>query len=358
MRQPKELKQPGAHLILRAPLRDGPHELVSRLKLKPRPLGLFSFDPGDRWKLTARLSFDTRAGLRTEVRTGPEQLIDGAESSDKFKIVNQVTPRPLAPIEGPSLGPVVARLPALPAVPATEPPRPKPPSAARTPVGAALAMPSPSPAPKSTLGRLLLEVTAGGAPVAATIRLRGTDQAQRDLSGRSAVTPLELAPGSYVLEVLAPGLLGQSRTIDVPAGGEQKISVALVPSPAKREADLKGTRLKVARPPRFRIGESQLAPESSRLLAELVDVLVRSPGQGLRLEGHSDGRESKAAQALSEARANAVMEALAANGIPKDRLQAVGFADTRPKTPNLTPRGRAFNRRVEVSLVPVSAPGA
>ena len=51
---------------------------------------------------------------------------------------------------------------------------------------------------------------------------------------------------------------------------------------------------------------------------------------------------------LSSARAGSVVRYLQANGIPKSRLKAVGFADSRPIADNGTPEGRARNRRVEL----------
>src|SRR5690606_15723387 len=51
---------------------------------------------------------------------------------------------------------------------------------------------------------------------------------------------------------------------------------------------------------------------------------------------------------LSSARAGSVVRYLQANGIAKEHLKAVGYADSRPIAGNGTAEGRARNRRVEL----------
>ena len=67
----------------------------------------------------------------------------------------------------------------------------------------------------------------------------------------------------------------------------------------------------------------------------------------MRLARHIIGtREHN--QALSEARAKAVVAALIAAGIAADRLSAAGFGPDQPIADNENPEGRAKNRRVEL----------
>ena len=55
---------------------------------------------------------------------------------------------------------------------------------------------------------------------------------------------------------------------------------------------------------------------------------------------------------LSASRAVTVLhELLDASGLPPERFQVQGYADTRPLAPNDTVEGRARNRRVEVTLL-------
>ena len=66
-----------------------------------------------------------------------------------------------------------------------------------------------------------------------------------------------------------------------------------------------------------------------------VTLMKENPELKFSVEGHTDNTGNAASnQALSEARAKAVADKLAENGIARDRLTAAG-------------KGRAKNRRVE-----------
>ena len=53
-------------------------------------------------------------------------------------------------------------------------------------------------------------------------------------------------------------------------------------------------------------------------------------------------------QRLSEARAQTIADLLVQSGVPRERIQSEGRADTDPVADNSTREGRALNRRVEV----------
>ncbi|NRT13673.1 OmpA family protein, partial [Flavobacterium sp. 14A] len=68
--------------------------------------------------------------------------------------------------------------------------------------------------------------------------------------------------------------------------------------------------------------------------------------------GHTDSDGSNALnQTLSENRAAAVRNYLVEKGINADRLKSTGFGETKPIASNRTAKGKAENRRVEVSLI-------
>ncbi|MCL4792078.1 MAG: OmpA family protein [Gammaproteobacteria bacterium] len=73
------------------------------------------------------------------------------------------------------------------------------------------------------------------------------------------------------------------------------------------------------------------------------------------IAGHADstGPDDKNLE-LSQRRAGSVSSYLAAQGINAQRLIAVGYGETRPIASNDTKEGRAQNRRVEITLVPVT----
>ncbi len=73
--------------------------------------------------------------------------------------------------------------------------------------------------------------------------------------------------------------------------------------------------------------------------------------RNIRIEAHTDSQGADAANlALSQKRADAVRQALQAQGIPAARLSAMGKGETDPLTGNDSPEGRARNRRVEISV--------
>jgi OOP family OmpA-OmpF porin len=68
----------------------------------------------------------------------------------------------------------------------------------------------------------------------------------------------------------------------------------------------------------------------------------------VEVEGHADSTgPDDHNQTLSEKRAAAVLDYLAAHGVAKDRLSSKGFSSSVPIDTNATVAGRENNRRVE-----------
>lgn len=71
-------------------------------------------------------------------------------------------------------------------------------------------------------------------------------------------------------------------------------------------------------------------------------------GSTIEIRGHTDKSGDPARNMeLSQARANAVKDALVAAGAPAEMLTATGYGDTRPRATNDTEFGRFQNRRIE-----------
>lgn len=71
--------------------------------------------------------------------------------------------------------------------------------------------------------------------------------------------------------------------------------------------------------------------------------------------GHTDSKGSDSYnQALSERRANSVAEYLLTKGVVEARIESVGFGESQPVADNGSAEGRALNRRVEISLFPIT----
>ncbi len=98
----------------------------------------------------------------------------------------------------------------------------------------------------------------------------------------------------------------------------------------------------------FVTGSSKLTSGALTELNDIVTYLKEYPQMRLTINGHTDnvGKEEMN-QALSEKRANAIVEALVKKGVDASRLQAAGFGMTQPVADNSTALGRTKNRRVE-----------
>ena len=71
--------------------------------------------------------------------------------------------------------------------------------------------------------------------------------------------------------------------------------------------------------------------------------------------GHTDSVGSEQTnQALSERRATTVGSYLRGKGVSDQRVATVGFGKTHPVATNDTPDGRQQNRRVELTLTPIT----
>jgi OmpA-OmpF porin, OOP family len=99
---------------------------------------------------------------------------------------------------------------------------------------------------------------------------------------------------------------------------------------------------------RFESGRDSIDPDSAGLLDRLIETVLRCPSAAFEVAGHTDGDgEDSFNQALSEKRAQAVVNYLVRAGLPADRFTAVGFGSTQPIASNDTDQGKAQNRRIE-----------
>jgi outer membrane protein OmpA-like peptidoglycan-associated protein len=136
---------------------------------------------------------------------------------------------------------------------------------------------------------------------------------------------------------------------------------------AKLRAQLQGTGVSVTRngdnitlnmP-----GNITFQTDSADLRADFFDVLnsvslvLKEYDKTLvEVAGHTDSTGSdQYNQTLSERRANSVAQYLQTRGINQQRVLTVGGGENYPVADNETPEGRQLNRRVELSLEPITA---
>lgn len=125
------------------------------------------------------------------------------------------------------------------------------------------------------------------------------------------------------------------------------------PAPAATPAgpDPELVRMLKDPPIQFEVASARLTPASRAFLDKLASQLQKQPQLKLAIEGHTDSQDRLGKnQQLSEARARAVLDYLAAKGVDPARLRSAGYGGSRPIADNDTAAGRARNRRIEFKL--------
>lgn len=134
--------------------------------------------------------------------------------------------------------------------------------------------------------------------------------------------------------------------IDLPA------EVARIPLPGPRcAADL--NQVLEDRPIEFTTGSARITPESAHVLDALSRILAGCNDDQIEVGGHTDSQGSDSVnERVSQARAEAVREALLDRSIARDRLVAHGYGEAHPIADNETEEGRTRNRRIEFRAIP------
>ena len=166
------------------------------------------------------------------------------------------------------------------------------------------------------------------------------------------------APASDLEPAVAPGTAGPAVNPMVAFAGEalrflQEAGLAEQVDVVLQEG---GVNLRIGSEILFASGTATLSNDGMSQLEKLVPLLSETDYQ-LMVAGHTDNIPISSPRypsnwELSSARAGSVVRLFESQGISPDRMQATGFADTRPLARNDTERGRARNRRVELVLQP------
>lgn len=103
----------------------------------------------------------------------------------------------------------------------------------------------------------------------------------------------------------------------------------------------------------FATDSATLQPGARSKLRQLADVMIRYPRTVVQVNGHTDstGADDYNMQ-LSVRRADAVADALVANGVSSGRVRVRGLGETLPVADNRNEAGRQQNRRVEIVINP------
>jgi outer membrane protein OmpA-like peptidoglycan-associated protein len=126
------------------------------------------------------------------------------------------------------------------------------------------------------------------------------------------------------------------------------------PAQAAKACEVSMTEILKDKQIKFATGKAVITAESASVLDALAAAAKQCPDAGtIAVEGHTDSVGAAASnKALSQARADAVVAALATRGVAKDQLRAEGFGPDKPIASNDTPEGKAQNRRIEFRVTP------
>lgn len=139
---------------------------------------------------------------------------------------------------------------------------------------------------------------------------------------------------------------------------------------AKLRAQLQGTGVSVTRTgPKgenitlnmpgnvtFAVNSADISASFYPVLDSVGLVLKEFDKTMVEVAGHTDSDGSDAYnQQLSERRAQSVVSYLISRQVRGDRFLTVGAGESRPVATNATPEGKAQNRRVEITIVPITA---
>lgn len=109
----------------------------------------------------------------------------------------------------------------------------------------------------------------------------------------------------------------------------------------------------------FAPGSWKISPQGEKVMAGLAQKLAPTQQNKVVVNGYTDNapigpglRKAGVASnlVLSQKRAESVMQFLIAKGVKPDLISAVGHGEQNPIASNATPKGRADNRRVELTL--------
>jgi outer membrane protein OmpA-like peptidoglycan-associated protein len=105
----------------------------------------------------------------------------------------------------------------------------------------------------------------------------------------------------------------------------------------------------------FAFDSAALNPKFNSVLDKVAQTLVEYDQTVIQIAGHTDSTGSHAYNMkLSEQRAASVKTYLAGHGVPGQRMHTIGAGPDHPIADNSTEAGRAENRRVEITIVPVT----
>ncbi len=105
----------------------------------------------------------------------------------------------------------------------------------------------------------------------------------------------------------------------------------------------------------FDVNRANIRPQFNRILNRLSEILNERDQTLIEVAGHTDSTGSDATNLpLSRDRARSVANYLIDQGVNYNRVAEHGLGSSHPIASNATEEGRQINRRVEITLVPIT----
>ncbi|MCL2888590.1 MAG: OmpA family protein [Elusimicrobia bacterium] len=137
-----------------------------------------------------------------------------------------------------------------------------------------------------------------------------------------------------------------------PAPAPQQISSDELGTVAAVKSTATGQKISFNTPILFKTNSDKIEPQSLNDIQKIADVLKNHPNAKTTVEGYTDNTGDPAYNVnLSQRRAQAVADQLAADGANSANISAKGYGQANPIADNKTAAGRAQNRRVELDIV-------
>lgn len=126
----------------------------------------------------------------------------------------------------------------------------------------------------------------------------------------------------------------------------------LIEAPNPEECEMKLVALLNGAQIVFAPNSADISGESGLLLDQIAEIILSCPNAQFEIGGHTDSQGREAMNlALSQSRAEAVLDSLLARGVLLQYVDARGYGESEPIASNDDEAGRATNRRIEFKLL-------
>ena len=176
------------------------------------------------------------------------------------------------------------------------------------------------------------------------------EAAAKEAATKEAAAKEAAAKEAAAKEAAAKEAAAKDAAKDVakPAPAQTADAVGAVPAATAATCQSKLTAVVAAEKINFERGSAEITKPSLLVIDKLTTVLTQCPAVAIEVAGHTDAGGKKAAnQALSQRRAEAVVDTLSKKGVGAVKLTAVGYGSSKPIASNDNAEGRNQSRRIE-----------